>query len=320
MYDLLHNCNLVNNESTFQQVIDGVGGSSCFPGCITLNGVTASTPQYYASQFASLYAWRSIGNSAYHAAQLLLKHPMSHGIQFDFNYTFSKSIDMGSDAERIGGSLDATSGLGDQIINAWNPKLQRAVSTFDTKHQLNSNWIAELPFGRGRTFGANAGRVVDTAFGGWQLTGLFRWTSGFPVSVSNGAAWATNWDLSGYATQVAPAPATGVFREADGSVGLFRNPVVASTSYRQDFAGEVGQRNTLRGPGYFGVDMGMDKTFRITENHQLRFSWEVFNVFNTVRFNVQSVGIEPDVQTTFGNFANTLTASRRMQFALRYSF
>jgi hypothetical protein len=320
MYELLANCGLVHNETTFQQIIDGVGGNSCFPGCITLKGVTATTPQYFASQFASLYAWRSIGNSAYHAAQLLLKHPMSHGVQFDFNYTFSKSIDMGSDAERIGGTLDSTSGLGDQIYNAWNPKRQRAISTFDTTHQLNSNWIVELPFGRGRAFGANVGRALDTALGGWQLTGLLRWTSGFPVSVNNGAAWATNWDLGAYATQIAPAAKTGVFRHSDGSVGLFGSPTTASGSYRQDFPGEVGGRNTLRGPGYFGADMGMDKTFKISENHQIRFSWEVFNVFNTVRFNVQSAGIEPDVQTTFGNFSNTLTQARRMQFALRYSF
>ena len=120
-----------------------------FPGCITLGGATQTTPQYFASQFASIYAWRSIGNSAYNAGQVLLRHAMSHGLQFDLNYTYSHSIDVGSDAERIGD----LGGPGDQIYNAWSPRLQRATSTFDTTHQINSNWVYEFPFGRGRAFG-----------------------------------------------------------------------------------------------------------------------------------------------------------------------
>jgi len=314
MFDLMA-CGFVFNESTFQQIIDGVGGNSCFPGCITLDGVTQTNPQFFAGQFASLYAWRSIGNSAYHAGQLLLKHAMSHGLQFDVNYTFSKSIDMGSDAERIGD----LGGPGDQIYNAWSPQLQRAISTFDTTHQLNSNWLWELPFGRGRAFGGNSGHLTDTVLGGWQLAGLLRWTSGFPVSLGNGAAWSTNWDLSGFATRIGPQPKTQT-SIVNGSPNLFKAPGTAILSYRQDFAGEVGGRNTLRGPGYFGVDMGLDKTFNITENTKLRFSWEVFNLFNNVRFDGLTANTGIDQSSSFGNFTKTLTVPRKMQFALRFTF
>jgi len=187
MFDLL-SCGFVHNETTFQQIIDGVGGLPCFPGCITLGGATQSTPQYFSSQYASLYAWRSIGNSYYDAGQLILRHAMSHGVQFDVNYTYAHSIDMGSDAERIGD----LGGLGDEIFNAWNPSSQRASSTFDTRHQLNSNWVLAVPYGKGRPFGSGSGRIANTVLGGWDLTGVLRWTSGFPVSVGNGAAWATN--------------------------------------------------------------------------------------------------------------------------------
>ena len=140
MFDLM-SCGFVHNESTFQQIIDGVGGSACFPGCITLGGAVQNTPQYFASQFASLYAWRSIGNSAYNAGQLLLRHTMSHGLQFDLNYTYSHSLDMGSDAERIGD----LGGPGDQILNAWSPRLQRATSTFDTTHQIIPTGCTNFP-------------------------------------------------------------------------------------------------------------------------------------------------------------------------------
>jgi hypothetical protein len=321
MFDLM-SCGFVHNETTFQQIIDGVGGTPCFPGCPTLGGVVQTVPQYFPSQFSSLYAWRSIGNSSYNAAQFLLKHPMAHGLQFDFNYTFSKSIDMGSDTEQIGNNV-FLGGPGDQIFDAWNPKLNRAISTFDTTHQMNSNWIAQIPYGRGRSFGGGANRLAETLLGGWDLTGLFRWTSGFPVSVLNGAAWATNWELSGYATQIGPQPKTGTYISTLGGTpapNIFQNPAGAIGSYRQDFAGEIGVRNSIRGPGYFGIDAGLDKTFKITETHLVRFSWETFNVFNNVRFDALTANTGIDQSTSFGNYTKTLTVPRRMQFALRYSF
>ena len=59
------------------------------------------------------------------------------------------------------------------------------------------------------------------------------------------------------------------------------------------------------------------KPFKITESQVLRFSWEVFNLSNSVRFNAVTGSL---VSGTFGNYSTTLTTSRRMQFSLRYSF
>src|SRR5437764_1340652 len=85
------------------------------------------------------------------ASMLPWSHRMSHGIQFDLNYTFSKSIDVFSDATRVG----AWGGLGGQMINAWQPNALRAVSDYDTRHQFNGNWVADLPFGKGKPLGGN---------------------------------------------------------------------------------------------------------------------------------------------------------------------
>jgi hypothetical protein len=318
LYDLL-SCGLVHNETTFQQDFDGVGGTPCNPGCATLGGITAPS-QYLAAQFSSLYAWRSIGNTSYNAGQFLLRRHMANGVSFDFNYTWSKSIDQGSDTELVNfATLNGGPPAGDQIFNAWNPKLNRAISTFDTTHQINSNWVAELPFGRGRTFGAGASHWADALIGGWDLTGVFRWTSGFPISISNGSAWATNWELGGYATQIGPQPKTGL-TIINGTPNLFPDPQTVLQSYRQNFPGEIGVRNSVRGPGYFGVDMGLRKTFRITENHQVHFSWDTFNVFNKVRFDALTAATAIDTSSTFGAMNKSLTVPRVMQFALRYSF
>jgi hypothetical protein len=318
LYDLM-SCGYVHNETTFQQIFDGVAGNPCIPGCPTLGGVTGPT-QYLAPQFSSLYAWRSIGNASYNAGQFLLRRHMTRGVQFDFNYTWSKSIDYGSDTEQIGnGIFLGGPPAGDQIFNAWNPKLNRAISTFDTTHQINANWVAELPFGKGRPYASGAGRLADALIGGWDLTGLWRWTSGFPISISNGSAWSTNWELAGYATQIGPDPKAKLTM-INGTPNLFADPQTALQSYRQDFPGEVGVRNSIRGQGYFGVDMGLDKTFKITESHQIRFSWEAFNIFNSVRFDPLTASTAIDFSTGFGAYSKSLTVPRVMQFSLRYSF
>src|SRR5581483_3177483 len=123
---------------------------------------------YYSPQYTSLFAWRSMANAAYHAMQVTLRRQLTHGVQFDVNYTFSKSIDLASDAERVG-PASITSSLNNVIINAWSPKQERAVSSYDLRHQLNANWIVQLPFGRGKAIAGNANRVLDAIIGGWQV-------------------------------------------------------------------------------------------------------------------------------------------------------
>ena len=86
---------------------------------------------------------------------------------------------------------------------------------------------------------------------------------------------------------------------------------------RLPYPGEAGQRNNFRRDGNFGADASLTKPFKITERQLLRFTWEVFNVSNSVRFNGFPVVY---VSGTFGNYTSTLTTSRRMQFSLRYSF
>lgn len=247
---------------------------------------------------------------------------MTHGLQWDFNYTFSKSMDIGSNAERIN-QFDAFY-QADQIINSWSPAQLRSVSDFDTTHQFNTNWVYELPFGRGRSFAATSGRLLNGIIGGWQLSGLARWTSGFPTTIETFTSFPTNWELPSAAILNGPKPKTGAFIGQNGNPNLFQNAITAQGDFRYSYPGESGQRNELRGPGYFGIDTGLSKQWPITESQNLKFSWEVFNVTNSVRFDVsslpQTTGQLDQPQGVFGTYSNTLTKPRVMQFALRYSF
>jgi len=333
MYDFF-SCSLHNETfplfitdvpSFAQSALSGVnfGPGGCYPSCATING--RITPNaFYQQQFSSLYGWRTIGNSSYNGLQLILRHGLTGGLQWDFNYTYSKSIDIGSNAERIN-QFEAFYQF-DQVINSWSPNQLRAASDFDTTHQFNTNWVYELPFGHGRHFGANSNRWLDGLVGGWQWSGLARWTSGFPTTISTGCCFPTNWELYSSAILTGPKPETGQFIDQNGNPNLFRDPTMAGSAFRFSYPGESGQRNELRGPGYFGIDVGLSKSWAVTETQSVKLSWEVFNVTNSVRFDVaplpQSSNGRLDSAATdvFGTFTSTLTKPRVMQFALRYSF
>ena len=334
MYDLYYSS--LGNETLALEYADAF----CFPACAgtgsnTLGGYvgSAGTPfQYYQPQFSSLYGWQTRGNSNYNGLQVSLRHAMSAGLQFDINYTYSKSIDVGSNAERVNGFESGGLAFNSQVINAFAPDLWRAVSDYDTTHQFNANWVWDLPFGKGRYFGSNSNSIVNAIFGGWGLNGLWRWTSGFPFSVQAGAGWATDFELEGSSVLTGPKPKTGVFRDSSGDPTVFKDPTnlvcacgpgtLAGSNFRATLPGEAGQRNIFRGPGFFGIDAGLAKTWNFTESKMIKFSWEVFNVTNSVRFDAAGSLINQDLVdiTGFGKFNQMLTSPRVMQFQLRFGF
>ncbi|MDP9159090.1 MAG: TonB-dependent receptor [Acidobacteriota bacterium] len=322
IYDLA-NCRLHNETSTLF-VLDGINGGQCFPACSIFGPNT-----FFHNQYSSLYAWTSSGTSSYNGLQLMLRRHAGP-LQFDFNYTFSKSIDEGSNAERL--SLfegDFNNVFSGQIINTWSPHQFRAVSDFDTKHNINANWTYDLPFGKSRRFNIQS-TVVDAILGGWSTTGLARWTSGFPISAAGGSgSFPTNWELTGAARITGKIPQTGQFIDSSGNPTIFKNtpalPTVDSngvlhcSTFCYAYPGQSGVRNDLRGPGYFEIDTGLFKSWRITEQQSLKFGWEVFNVTNSVRFDVGTMNSTFD-QQGFGTFTSTLTKPRVMQYSLRYTF
>jgi hypothetical protein len=285
--------------------------------------------QFLNNQAISMYGWSSIGNSSYHALQINLRKQVSHGFQFDFNYTYSKSIDITSAASRVGFSVYGYQNIGlvgSRLANAFSPNLARAVSDFDVTHQFNLNWIAELPVGKGRALAGNASGVLDAFIGGWQTSGVARWTSGFPFSVDGGQRWPTDWFLTAV-TQMTSKPRTGTFKK-NGSVNIFADPAAAQQDFTLPLPGQVGSRNVLRGNGFAEWDMSLYKSWKMPyrETHSVQFRWDVFNVPNLTRFNAQSVGSSALLTSltqspnNFGAYTSLLTQPRVMQFALRYEF
>ena len=283
---------------------------SCSPSC-SIYGPYAM----FNSQYSALSTFSSIGKGSYHAMQWTIRKRLSSSLTLDFNYTFSKSEDLASTTEGASGTY---SGL---IQNAWLPRQMWAVSDYDARHIVNAFAVWHLPVGRGRTLLTGANKVVDAFIGGWMLTPTLQWSSAVPTGVGDGANWATDWELTTTADQVAPVT-TALTRNAPAITGtggpnLFADPNVAIKSFQYALPGESGTRNELRVPGPFAINLSLAKEFTIHENHKIQFRWESYNLTNTTVFN--SFSLDLGTASTFGK-ATGAAAPRQMEFALRYQF
>jgi hypothetical protein len=301
---------------------------ACSPGC------GGKTNRFYQDQFSSLYAWSSIGTSSYNAGQLILRHGISHGLQLDFSYTLAKSIDLGSDTERTN-ELYNVVGVFQQgssfstIVNSFQPKLNRAVSDFDTHHLITADWVYELPIGDGKLLASKAGHIANALLGGWQFSGLARWSGGLPFGLVE-PEWTTDYQVSSGMVQTGPVKlhkhVIGGAPDVFADPNALNNGIQSGLPLRLPYPGEAGQRNPYRGDGFFDIDSGLTKSWHITEQQNLKFAWEVFNVTNSVRFDTTvaaSTGVglnQTATSNTLGAYSSSLTVPRVQQFSLRYAF
>jgi hypothetical protein len=291
---------------------------------------------FFHDQFASLYAWRNIGTSDYNALQVTYTARWGANLQGQFNYTFSKSLDEASAAERVG-PYEGTGGTGNDlngggiVINSWDPLSLRGLSDFNSFNQVNANLVYRLPFGKGQRMLGSASPALNALVGGWHVSGVFRWTSGFPITIDNGFTWATNWNIEGDAEPNGPPPVAATTKNAIvNGVGIgpdmFQNPAAALAAFRPEWPGESGVRNNVIGDGVFNIDTGVSKDFSFGEQKRLEFSWQSFNATNSVRYDVRGpVGdsAQPSLSydaSEFGKYLTTLSTPRFMQFALRFVF
>jgi Carboxypeptidase regulatory-like domain len=266
-------------------------------------------------QFASNAFTTNFGSSSYNGMLVSLRKRFAQGLQFDFNYTFSHSIDNVSSI--------ANTSSGGLICDFRNLRACRGNSDFDIRHLINVNGIYELPFGRGKAMGGNARGVWNALIGNWQVGGIFTYRSGlpfnlttlaFPVSFVNPSAAALNsGDTSALQQQINDAA------DGSGSIQFFGNQAAALNAVRFPLHGGTGNRNILRGPGFWNLDTSVLKNFRLpwSESHTLQFRWESYNAFNNNEFALPLTNIG---LPTFGQVINSASQPREMQFALRYQF
>ena len=286
-------------------------------------------------QYGALSAWSTIGNSNYHALAMSYRQRLS-SLTLDFNYTWAHSLDDASGLQSETGFGNAVSN-GSFIINPIRQHDSYANSDFDVRHNINADVVWDLPVGKGKAFMSGAGRGLDAIIGGWQLSSIVRWNTGLPAQPNpyDNARWATNYNAQANVTPINPIH-TCPNRPSNGTPKLFGGCNVNQIyqNFRNAYPGDTGPRNILRMPGYFGIDLGLGKSWKMpySENHQLQLRWDVFNVTNTQHFGGIDgsrtgfgVGLDPGLNHTnapgnWSNFTQIQGQPRVMQVGARYSF
>jgi hypothetical protein len=251
-------------------------------------------------QFGVITMIDNHGDSNYHAAQFTLRRRFSTGLGLGMAYTFGKSIDNQS-VDPVG----ASSGGGLSTTNSRTPtdnrnfQDERGRSDFDRTHVITASSVWELPVGRGKHFLSSSSGVVNQVLGGWTLNAIYTFQTGEPFAVRSGA-FTSNGSHESRAGVQLPVEAQLQFLPGSSLPGpvVFKpveiNPVTGqpytcgtnpSVTFCLPPPGQNGSgRNIFVASSYWNLDLGLIKTFEITEKWKLQFRMEMFNALNHPNF------------------------------------
>jgi hypothetical protein len=261
-----------------------------------------------------------IGNYAssnYNGLLFNVRKRFTNGLEFKFNYTFSHSID---NVSEVTNNYVTYTGSGAGLVcDLTDGRACRASSDFDARHIITGDFIYDLPVGRGRTFLHDSSKFVDAILGGWSWSSIITYRTGYPFSIGT-FSFPTDFTLDAPAVISGPLK-SGIHTDSSGNLQYFASQSGALANVSYPFAGNVGNRNAVRGPGFFNVDMGVSKSFQMpwSEKQRLKFRWDSFNTFNHPSFNGPASATLNDT-SAFGIINSTASSPRVSQLALRYEF
>lgn len=267
-------------------------------------------------QAASIGYVSSRSSSNYNGLLAIVRKRMSHGLQIDFDYAYSHSIDNTSSVVNV-----VDTGF---VCDLRNLRVCRGNSDFDATHIVSSNWLYDLPFGRSGYIGRNSPGWVNRIIGNWSVSGIWSWHTGFAISTATGSFPVGNFfgDVNGVPAVFngnTSAVATNIHEEG-GKLQYFASGANAFNAFSFPLGGQIGNRNNLRGPAFWTVDARVKKEIGMpwSDRQKLQFYAEAFNAFNHENF------VDPNTNisgSTFGVLSATRgEGARQMQFALRYAF
>jgi hypothetical protein len=260
-------------------------------------------------------------DSHYGSLQATLAHHFSHGLYFQSAYTYAKSIDDVS---------TASVAFVTRVNNQTDPRASRGLSDFDRRHRFVASAVYQIPYF------ANSHGITKAALSGWETSPVVILQSGSPFTVFDPAGGSA-YNLASPSSTAEFSPGFGCNNAGiSGSItsrvnsGNWLNPL----AYSPDPSAPVGTpgtvegtvygnspRNCVIGPHQRNVDLTMGKTFQLTEQQNLRFRADFFNLFNHPSFSnpvPASVGSDPGTGST--PITSVVGTPRLIQFSLKYSF
>jgi hypothetical protein len=306
----------------------------------TLSNAVARTPTPGLNGYGGYQIFANDAYSHYHSLQATLSRRWSQGY-LQAAYTWSKS----TDATSTGNPAFNTAFNNESTLND-----SRGLSDFDRPQRLVVSYVYELPFLR------HAAGVTRAVLGGWQISGVTTFQSGLPFSVfdtASGTAFILNGSTSTLTADLASgASLKGGYSSGDihtrlngylNPLNFAKVPVLAQNqalcagdpNYCVIGFGNLG-RNTYRGPHQQNWDFSLIKNIRVTERQSVRFTADMFNLWNHANFanpavtDVETALCTPNVNgcpsnglipnSPFGKIVSTRGVPRLIQFSLRYAF
>jgi hypothetical protein len=267
-----------------------------------------------------VYLTLAEGYSNYNALQIQLRQRQWHGLEYTFNYTFSKNMTNNPGYFGTGG----VDGPGTYPQNIYDPHGDYGVAAFDTRNAANFVGTYALPFGHGRDHGDHVNRFVDWAIGGWKVSTEAVLYSGFPITIGSSNASASNNGGGARANQYRP------LRIANRSLLHWfgtdpsATPCAAADNgtcaYGAELANSFGTAHvgTERAPAYRVVDSSIFKQFRTYKEQFIQIRIDAFNVGNIASYSAP--GSTASTLSTFGQITSTLSPARQLQYSLKYEF
>jgi hypothetical protein len=278
--DVPFGTNVVDDNGNPIGICDPVNNGDC--------GTSNADAQRY--RFPALgdfvLSFGNYGHAQTNAFQTQFDHRFSHGLMFNVSYTY---LDQKSTALDTGNSS-----LGGVTYNQFQPESDYGVDGYVSRHRVVAYAVYDLPFGRGRQYGASMSRWADAFVGGWQTTmNMFAksgtgftpfWTCPDCNPVEPGNIGISSLDAVGdfgAEPSFRPVVLSNNFNQRTGdqvwNPAAFGLPSVGPDIFTQ--AG-VAKRNMLWGPGTWGVNLGVHKDLRFSERVKAQLGADVDNIFN----------------------------------------
>jgi len=217
------------------------------------------------SNFGSNANQTTIGNSNFNSLQVTLRHT-SKNVTVLAGYTYGKS-------------QDQSSNLG-EAVNPFDPSLSKALSSFDVKHNFVASYSYKIPF-------EHLFRAGNRWTQGWELSGITRFSTGFPVTLvnygDNSLIGAEPNGINNYGVDEPDYLGCPLQLNSNPRHGL---PYFTIAQFTENALGSPGtaRRRFFYGPGMENFDLALLKNVKLTETKSLQFRVEAFNAFNHAQF------------------------------------
>ena len=268
-------------------ITTGDGTTRCDPvdaaNCNESDADIARRPFPAFGDFLATYG--NLGKGHSNALQVEVNRRLARGLMFNMSYTLQSQKSSGLDV--------GNSSLGGALYNQFTPSNDLSTDSFVSRHRFISYGSYELPLGRGRRFGKTSSGWADAVVGGWDLTWNMFAKSGtgftpfwvcnncgpvYPGNIGSGFVDAVG-DFNGpsFRPTVTGNPYQGVSGDQFFNAAAFGPPPTGADVFDN---ANIAKRNSLIGPGSWGVNLGVHKDFKFSERTNLQLGADFNNVFN----------------------------------------